>query len=300
MKRQDFLKKRNVEIIVTVAVLVFLAVLPVVMGTSTYPFAIVEGTSMYPTLQNGDLVLFRGAPHSIANGSIIVFVQSGTGIGALDSLLKPVVIHRIVGVQAGSDGQLSYQTKGDNNLLNDPNAVQADQVLGVPALVIPWAGYVLLFVRSPQGLVAIVAFITLFYLASYETRAKEEKRREELLGALAQRVLVGELPEELFRKVELAVRYAGSLGGEELKDERLKAVADWVHGGGLEQGWKLSSVTCRGRLHRGGHRRLEGGGRRILPHLRLGPGSRRLGQLGGEREPFLAAWATATPSRAPP
>jgi signal peptidase len=245
LKRMELLKRRNVGVIVTVALLVLLALLPFVMGTSTYPFAIVEGNSMYPALRTGDLVLFRGAsPQGIANGSIIVFVQGDTGIGALDSLLRPVVIHRVVGVQAGSDGMMAFDTKGDNNLIADASVVQGDHVLGVPAQVIPYAGYVLLFVRSPQGLVAIVAFITLFYLASYETRAREERRKEEFLGAVAQRVLAGEIPEELFRKVELTVRYAGSLDGEELKDDRLRAIASWIRGGGLEHEWKVSGAKC--------------------------------------------------------
>jgi signal peptidase len=244
MKWQEMVKRRNAGIIATVVVLVLIAALPFLMGTSTYPLAIVEGNSMYPSLHFGDLVLFRGIPpQSIANGSIIVFVQGDTGIGALDSLLRPIVIHRVVGIQAGSDGMLAFDTQGDNNLLPDPTVVQGDHVLGVPSLVIPFAGYVLLFVKSPQGLVAIVAFVTLFYLTSYESKARESRRKEELLGALAKRALAGEVPPELFRRVELAVTYAGSFDGEKMRDGELTAVAAWVRGGGLERGWKLSNVT---------------------------------------------------------
>jgi signal peptidase I len=122
---------KKIGMVGAVAVLLGLAALPFLFGTSTYPVSVVQGSSMYPALQNGDLVLFQAAPQRvIANGTIIVFVQTGTGQSVLDSLLKPVLIHRIVGVVVQGDGKVNYQTKGDNNIQADPGLVPADRILG--------------------------------------------------------------------------------------------------------------------------------------------------------------------------
>lgn len=170
------------------AAVVVLAFLPFYMGTKTYPLAIVNGNSMYPTLQNGDIVLFR-APNQqmIANGTIIVFVQSDTGIAMLDSLTKPVVIHRIIGSFVQADGTVYYNTKGDNNNVNDPSAVAADHVIGIPFITIPKVGFLFLFISSSQGLVAIIGFITIFYLGSYEEKLKKLKEKENSFLELEQK-----------------------------------------------------------------------------------------------------------------
>jgi signal peptidase len=219
--------------------------LPFIYGTSTYPVAIVQGNSMYPALQNGDLVLFQSAPQQvIANGTIIIFVQTGTGVSALDSLLKPVLIHRIVGVVVQGDGKVNYQTKGDNNQQVDPELVPASRVLGVPAVIVPKAGLVVMFFQSPQGLVATVGVITFIYIGGSETKTKKEEEKKAFLGALAQMSLNGELPDDIFRKFELAVEYVEDLRVDELKDGSVLALVDWIRKGGLDNEWKVMKVPC--------------------------------------------------------
>jgi hypothetical protein len=93
----------------------------------------------------------------------------------LDSLLKPIVIHRVVGALVQGDGTICYTTKGDNNALDDPSVVMADHVLGTPLFVIPKVGLLLLFMISPQGLVATIGTITLLYLGNYEWKLNEER-----------------------------------------------------------------------------------------------------------------------------
>jgi signal peptidase I len=74
------LAKRAELLLVGFAIAIAVA-LPFYTHTSTYPIAIVQGNSMYPTLQNGDLVIFRSQAHPIvANSSIIVFVEGATGV----------------------------------------------------------------------------------------------------------------------------------------------------------------------------------------------------------------------------
>ena len=206
-------------LIVALAVVVLL---PFFMGTQTYPMTIVNGNSMYPTLQNGDLVIFHSVPKGeIPNGTIIVFVQSGTGIPALDSLLRPVLIHRIVNADVQSDGITVYQTKGDNNQQQDPMGVTTGNILGTPELVIPKVGYVIIFVQSPQGLVTIVGLITFVYVGKGDAKARKIEEKEAFVGALAQMSLNGELPDSLFKKFELAVKYVQDLEQDRITDGRV-------------------------------------------------------------------------------
>ena len=52
---------KKIGTFITIAVVALLLFLPFLLGTKTYPIAVVQGNSMYPNLQNGDLVLFKQA-----------------------------------------------------------------------------------------------------------------------------------------------------------------------------------------------------------------------------------------------
>jgi len=236
---------RKLGVSLLIAGIAAVVLLPFFMGTQTYPITIVQGNSMYPTLQNGDFVIFHSAPTQVmVNGTVIIFIQSGTGISALDSLLKPVLIHRIVNVTVQGNGEVNYQTKGDNNQQPDPEIVTSDKILGTPAVVVPKAGYVLLFVQSPQGLVTIVGLICFVYIETNDTKMKKEEEKEVFLGALAQMSLNGELPDGIFKKYELAVKYVQDLDTDKIKDGKVLALVDWIKRGGLDAGWKANRALC--------------------------------------------------------
>lgn len=238
-------RRTQIELSATVFVIFMAIALPFFFGTRSYPVAIVAGNSMYPTLQNGDMVLFKGMnQQGIPNGTIIVFVQTDTGVTALDTLIKPIIIHRVVGSFIQADGTVYYVTKGDNNNFNDPSAVQANHILGTPAQVVPKAGFLMLFFSSPQGLVALIGFITLFYLGNYEGKLNEDKTKETFLGAVANMVINGELPEEAFTRFELAVKYVNRKQLDELKDGLSKALLDWLQKSAKEKRWNVSETLC--------------------------------------------------------
>jgi signal peptidase I len=240
--------KRSLKVILVAVGLLAVAVgsLPLVAGTGTYPLAVVEGNSMYPTLQNGDLVFFHSVPpgERVANGTIVVFVETGTGVTLLDQLLRPVIIHRVVGSMTDTDGVTFYQTKGDNNQQDDPGLTPSYDVMGTPEFVLPKVGLIVLFVQSPQGLVAIVAIISIFYVAKAETKMDEERKERDLLGALAKASLNGELPASLFEEFETAVKYHDELGADELKDPRVGRLVRWINDGGLDRTWELTTGLC--------------------------------------------------------
>jgi signal peptidase I len=237
--------RKTVEIGAVAFIAAFFVALPIYAGTGTYPIAIVQGNSMYPTLHNGDVVIFKAAPHTmIANNTIIVFVQGETGVSALDSIIRPVVIHRVVGTVVQADGTVYYRTKGDNNQYPDPSLTQASNVLGTPMEVVPGVGVIILFFESPQGLVALIGMISLYYVGRYEVFLSEDRRREKFLAALGQLVLDGDLSLEQFKRMEIVVKYGKAIQTESLDDPLTAAVADWVKKGNLAEDWKLSRSDC--------------------------------------------------------
>jgi signal peptidase I len=209
-KKSNKTSKKTIVTAVAIGILAVLSIAPLYMKTWSYPVAIVEGSSMYPHLQNGDLVIFQGItnPNAISNGTVIVFVQSNAGVSVLDTLTKPIIIHRIIGTVVQADGAVYYQTKGDNNQLPDAGLVEANHVLGTPVVIIPKVGILFLFIQSPQGLVAAVGFITLFYLSAYDAKVSEQKKKERLLSELSKKVIQGKMSMEEFQKLEIAVRYS--------------------------------------------------------------------------------------------
>jgi signal peptidase I len=235
----------KIEIAVIAIVATVVMGLPLYTQTSNYPLAIVQGNSMYPTLHNGDLEIFAKPPQgTIANGTIIVFVQSETGVTALDSLIRPVVIHRIVGTVIQANGEVYYRTKGDNNAYVDPQLVEASHVLGVPIAKIPQGGILVLFFESPEGLVSLIGMISLFYLGKYEVKLKDDEGKDKFLGDLTKLVLEGEISPQLFARLESVVNYGKRIQLEGIKDELVLSLLAWMKKGGLEKGWTVASIGC--------------------------------------------------------
>ena len=226
------------------AAAVFLLGLPLLAGTAVYPVAIVDGNSMYPSLHNGDLVFFSSAPGQVRNGTIIVFVQGQSGVSSLDSLLKPVVIHRVIGIGQEPNGVAYYQTQGDNNQAPDPFVTDSPSVLGVPALVVPYAGVPVQFLKTPYGLVSLSALVSLYYLSGVETRLVDEKEKKRLVSVFAGHALNGEIAPSQFERLKLAVEFSEELPIELRSDPAMISMIDWLKGGGLSREWSEGRSSC--------------------------------------------------------
>jgi len=227
-------------------IVVLIVIFPFIYArTGSYPLTIVNGNSMFPNLQNGDLVFYKATDTAhIPNGTVIVLVQTGTDDSLLSNFIRPVVIHRVVGEVIQNDGTICYQTKGDNNNDNDPFLTKSSQVLGTAAVTVPKVGLLFLFLQSPQGLIATVGIISLAYLSIQDMRRKEDQKKEKFLGALAKKVFSGDLPKEQFAKLELAVKYSDEIESSALEDPSALALINWVKNGGLDQKWKIEIVIC--------------------------------------------------------
>ena len=241
---KSLFSRNRVFALAAAVAMVTLASLPLFEGTKSYPIAIVDGNSMYPALHNGDLVIFGTPPATISNGSIIVFVQGSTGFSSLDSLLKPIVIHRVVGKGAEPNGMPYYQTKGDNNQAADPFVTDQSNVLGVPNLVVPYAGWPVLFLKTPYGMVAFTALVTVFIISGLETRVMDDEDKRRLLAIFARHSLNGEMTARDFERVKLAVEYFEDIPTELLRDPTMISAVDWLKKGALRGKWKETRAFC--------------------------------------------------------
>lgn len=111
-----------------------------------YRIYVVHTGSMVPALRPGDAVLDRPAPRAVHPGEIVTFsVNSGP-----DS----VVTHRVAAVSGGV-----VKTKGDANRTVDPWNLQMSQVVGSADETLPAVGYLLVYLKQPQGIASAVTIV---------------------------------------------------------------------------------------------------------------------------------------------
>jgi len=87
-----------------------------IMSGKYYLVAVGMGTSMYPYIQNGDLLLVDAEDKNASFGDVIVYVYNGELIG-----------HRVLDYNEFED---CYIVGGDYNRVPDPWCVSERQILG--------------------------------------------------------------------------------------------------------------------------------------------------------------------------
>ena len=111
---------------------------PQVLGYSQY---IVTSGSMEPNISVGDLILVK-AQEQYELGDVVAFHDAA---GA-------TVTHRIMGTVSGQ-----FITQGDANNTEDDDLLPPERIIGKLQLVLPGMGYVIEFLRSPLGILLLVA-----------------------------------------------------------------------------------------------------------------------------------------------
>jgi signal peptidase I len=111
-----------------------------------YRLYIVHTGSMKPTLESGDIIIDKPVDaHTVLTpGEIITFRHSDQ--------TTDVVTHRFVSYTATG----LINTKGDANETADPWQIRPAQVKGAEARVVPRLGYLIVFLRQPSGVAAVV------------------------------------------------------------------------------------------------------------------------------------------------
>lgn len=141
--------------IVALWLLVLGTVLAYVIGSRLAPLTghhliVIRGASMEPAIPLGSLVALRPVPADEVRPGDVVTMQLRN-----DTL----VTHRVLRVAELADGP-HLETKGDNNAEPDPVLVPAASALGVVAVEVPYAGFLVAFLSIPTGMVSAVSFLT--------------------------------------------------------------------------------------------------------------------------------------------
>ena len=153
--------------------LAYVLVLGLLVGSFAYFTLVyarkVTGSSMYPTLEEGDMVVVSSVPYSsLSVGDIIVYDPPCSATGNS-------VIHRIVGIVA--NGLL---TKGDNNFATDQAAgiatgpVTASCVEGEVVFVVPYFEKLAFLPYDANYVLAAVIIVLLFLSELYASRKNKE------------------------------------------------------------------------------------------------------------------------------
>ena len=129
---------------------------------------------MSPAFETGSVIFVRQINSlAVVEGDIITF-------NSLNDAESPIT-HRVVGINR--EAGISFITRGDANIVNDPNPVEADQLIGIVTGSVPYIGHLLSFVQTSQGLILLVfvpglliLLLELRKIFSYVALAKAEKR----------------------------------------------------------------------------------------------------------------------------
>jgi signal peptidase I len=131
---------------------------------------VIGGQSMEPAVPLGAaVVIHRVDPGALAPGDI-VSLKAGPQ--------NTLYTHRIVAVIDRSDGRW-VQTKGDANTEQDPTPVPVSAIVGRAELVIPLAGYLILLMTIPAGVLFLVGLAASFLAGAWllESLELEAERR---------------------------------------------------------------------------------------------------------------------------
>lgn len=114
----------------------------------TYRAYVVHTGSMEPSLIPGDLVIDRRDPEFVETGDVITFYPSSAAV--------EVVTHRIVAVSG--DGTIT--TRGDANDSDDPIPIRSELVQGRVVGRVPLAGYAVVYLQHPTGLLSLTSTVS--------------------------------------------------------------------------------------------------------------------------------------------
>ncbi len=128
---------------------------------------IVKSGSMRPHMPPGSLLVFKTVKfEDVRNGQIVVFRDGKSS----DSLITHRAVEKVY-----ENGDAYIRTQGDSNHRPDTGLVAKDDLMGRAVWVIPVAGYILAFTKTPIGLLALnlsLAFLVLLLVID-KVRAAE-------------------------------------------------------------------------------------------------------------------------------
>ena len=129
--------------LIAISAALAVAVVPRFLGYGTVA---ISGGSMEQSIPTGSLIIARWLPdEQVRVGQVIVAKEPG----------RAAIAHRVVSLQTDG-GNVLVQTKGDANPTPDPRPYVLPPRVLTPEHVIPYLGYLVLFVKTPLGLTFLV------------------------------------------------------------------------------------------------------------------------------------------------
>jgi len=148
-----------IVVISTVAFYFIISNYNVISGIKTF---VVKSGSMEPTIMTGDIVVIKRQDHYKID-DVVTFTKHGGS----------VVTHRLV--EHDSKDSSKFITKGDANRDKDGDAISEDQIMGRVVLDIPRAGYYVVFIKTPFGLVLLFLIPVLIFILDELLKIKDDK-----------------------------------------------------------------------------------------------------------------------------
>lgn len=167
MARITWLRLIFSAVALALAVVAFLAFAPTQLGGQT-SYIIVNGNSMEPVYERGDLVLVRNSDQYQV-GDIIAYQHPDIG----------PVIHRIIDVRDGL-----YLMQGDNNDWRDSYLPAQSEVLGEEWIHVPGVGSFLGRLRAPLPMAALAVVLGVLAVVSFTGSDDQQRRPGRVAGLL--------------------------------------------------------------------------------------------------------------------
>jgi signal peptidase len=165
-KRMLMFQALNLAMIILSALMIWKSLMVVTKSES--PVVVVLSGSMEPAFQRGDILFLNNDDSPIRAGEIVVFKIKGREIP---------IVHRVLKVHESSvDGEASYLTKGDNNMVDDRGLyndrqlwLEREDILGRARAALPYVGMVTIMLNDyPKFKYLLVGLMGLFVLTNKE------------------------------------------------------------------------------------------------------------------------------------
>lgn len=127
-----------------------------------YTRLVIISGSMSPAIEVGDLIIVK--EYDLYELNDIIAFRSGSSI----------VTHRIIGFEGKN-----ASTKGDFNNVADKDPVEFENIIGKVVSRIPKAGYIILFLRSPAGIMILTLVVIALAALPFVFGKHERKNNEE-------------------------------------------------------------------------------------------------------------------------
>ncbi|MBL4937503.1 signal peptidase I [Clostridium sp. YIM B02515] len=174
MFKTIFKKLMDLLFIVVVVLIVFYLLINIrgmgqkdyIPGLGPYKIMSVLSGSMSPTFNAGDVIVGKTInPYDLKQGDIITF-RFGNSL----------TTHRVINV-INKDGKLLFNTKGDNNNVEDLESVGDENIISKYLFRVPLLGFVIMFMKGTAGVTTICFLIILsIFINVYKGRNKKGKK----------------------------------------------------------------------------------------------------------------------------